>query len=302
MFRYEKIAIGCTLSSALYCFYNQIPMIYVERRDVHPFEFFPTDTDLSLLNIEPFRYDLKMPSDNVAVFGTSMYQVYEKILVILSLAGLVPFSNIAKSVYIDKKEIRVTTERNKVFNVKYNSILIFDDTGISGLSPVSERKQNIKTQVLDWFDVNLGSSHDIDYMRLDDEFIKDIFFYESKRPHVYSGIKDLVAISHLTPQEAKYEYQYSDTYARFKILKCLKKAGIRGAKNGKNPNYPQRSAEPFKWLSPKITFAKREIVPTPMLKYRNTKKIKFCYDTPEKIISENTIKINTYTSKLLNIL
>ena len=225
-----------------------------------------------------------------------------KYLLYFHLQGLFHFRTLQNLFISIKKKLESPQSVIKFFNVKYNSLLIFDDTGISGLSPVSERKQNIKTQVLDWFDVNLGSSHDIDYMRLDDEFIKDIFFYESKRPHVYSGIKDLVAISHLTPQEAKYEYQYSDTYARFKILKCLKKAGIRGAKNGKNPNYPQRSTEPFKWLSPKITFAKREIVPFPMLKYRNTKKIKFCYDPPEKIISENTIKINTYTSKLLNIL
>ena len=68
MFRYGKIALGCSLSSALYCFYNQIPMIYVERRKVHPFEFFEPDTDLSLLKIEPLRYDLKMSDEGVAVF------------------------------------------------------------------------------------------------------------------------------------------------------------------------------------------------------------------------------------------
>ena len=94
MFRYGKIALGCSLSSALYCFYNQIPMIYVERRKVHPFEFFEPDTDLSLLKIEPLRYDLKMSDEGVAVFGPSKRQVYEKIMVLLSLSGLVPFSKI----------------------------------------------------------------------------------------------------------------------------------------------------------------------------------------------------------------
>ena len=103
MFRYGKIAIGCSLSSALYCFYNQIPMIYVERRKVHPFDFFKPDTDLSLLKIEPLRYDLKMSDEGVAVFGPSKRQVYEKIMVLLSLSGLVPFSNLAKSVHIEKK-------------------------------------------------------------------------------------------------------------------------------------------------------------------------------------------------------
>ncbi len=302
MFQYNKIAIGCTLSSALYCFYNQIPMIYVERRKVHPFEFFQSKTDLSLLKIEPLYYDLKMPDNGIAIFGISKRQVYEKILVLLSLSGLVPFSNLAKAVSVGKKEIKVITENNKVFNIGFDNIIVFDDTKISGLTTISERDKNIKTQVLDWFDVNLGSSHNIDYISTDDDFIKDIFFYDSKRPKVYSGTKDLIAISYLTPHEAKYDYQYSDTYARFKILKCMKEAGIRGPKNGKNPNYPNRSSEPFKWLSPKITFTDRKIVLPPMPKYRSTKKIKFCYDPPEKIIADHTIKINTYTSKLLNAL
>ena len=82
----------------------------------------------------------------------------------------------------------------------------------------------------------------------------------------------------------------------------MKKAGIRGQRNGKNPNYPERSSEPYKWVSPKIKLIKREIVPLPMSKYRNTKKIRFCYDSPEKIIEKNKILLGTYTTKLLNAL
>jgi len=300
MFRYGKIAIGCTLSSALYCFYNQIPMVYVQRRKVHPFNFFEPGTDLSLLKIEPLRYDLKMSDEGVAVFGPSKRQVYEKIMVLLSLSGLVPFSNLAKSVHIEKKHLKIITERNRIYEVAYEELVIFDDMKISGLSNIVKDNKDQKTQVLDWFEINQGSGTKIDYIQTEDSFINKIFMYESKRPDVNQNFKDLVAISHLTPHEAKYEYQNSDTYARFKILKCMKEAGIRGQKNGKNPNYPKKSQEPFKWLSPKITFVYREIVPSPMPKYRNTKKIKFCYDTPEQIMSENTIKINSYSTRLLN--
>ena len=146
MFRYGKIAIGCSLSSALYCFYNQIPMIYVERRKVHPFEFFKPDTDLSLLKIEPLRYDLKMSDEGVAVFGPSKRQVYEKIMVLLSLSGLVPFSNLAKSVHIEKKHLKIITERNRVYEVAYEELIVFDDTNISGLSSIpKDNKDEIYT-------------------------------------------------------------------------------------------------------------------------------------------------------------
>ena len=301
MFQYKKIAIGCTLSSVIYCFYNQVPLIFVDKRKVHPFEFFEQNTDLSLLKIEPLRYDLKRPDEGVTLFGASKVQVYDKMLALLSLSGLIPFSNLAKSINIDKKNIKVVTERNKMFNIGYEELLIFDDTKINGLSNIAE-KDHTPVQVLDWFEVNSGATHDIDHIVTKDYFIKDIFFYKSKRASVPSHIKDLVAISHITTEEAKYEYQYSDTYARFKVLELMKEAGIRGTRNGKNPNYPERSSEPHKWLSPKIELMQREIIPSPMAKYRNTKNIKFCYDLPEKIIAENTIKINTYTSKLLNAL
>ena len=82
----------------------------------------------------------------------------------------------------------------------------------------------------------------------------------------------------------------------------MKEAGLRGPKNGKNPNYPDRSSEPFKWLSPRISFYKREIIPTAMGKYKNTKKIKFLYDSPEKIISTHQVKMDTYILNLLNTL
>jgi hypothetical protein len=150
--------------------------------------------------------------------------------------------------------------------------------------------------------VNSGCEHGIDHIRTDEDFVRDIFFYPSQRASANSDKKDLLAISYLSERDAKYEYQYSDTYVRFKVLAKMKEAGIRGQKNGKNPNYPDRSPEPFKWLKPRVKLMKREIIALPMPKYRNTKKIKFCYDSPEQIIAESTIKLNTYTTKLLNAL
>jgi len=82
----------------------------------------------------------------------------------------------------------------------------------------------------------------------------------------------------------------------------MKEAGIRGPKNGKNPNYPDRSSEPFKWLSPKISLMYRQVVPLPMGKYKDSEKIKFSYETPQEIISTHQVKMDTYTAKLLNTL
>ena len=302
MLAYDKIVIGATLSSILYCFYTQTPLIFVEKCRLHPFEFYNPEIDFGLLKIEPNTYHLKKPDGQSAIFGPSKQQIHNKLLTLLSLSGFVPFSNLAKSVNIQKDVLSVTTTGNKRFNVGYNQLLIFDDKKISGLPPLVTHAKEQKTQVLDWFEINLGSSLDIDYLEIGDDFVKQIFFYSSQRPATQSDKKDLLAISHLTHDEATQDYRYSDTYSRFKILKCMKDAGIRGLKNGKNPNYPDRSSEPYKWLSPKISLMNRDIMPLSMGRYRSTKKIKFIYDTPEKIISNYSLMTDGYLYKLLNTL
>ena len=40
--------------------------------------------------------------------------------------------------------------------------------------------------------------------------------------------------------------------ARFKILKMMKAAGMRGERNGRNPKYPERSSVPYKYYAVKI--------------------------------------------------
>jgi len=302
MLKYKRIIIGATLSSVLYSFYTQIPLIFVEGAKIHPFDFYNSDIDLSLLKIDPKNYFLKQPDDKQAVFGPPKQRVYEKLLALLSLSGLVPFSHLAKSINIEDDYLKVVTEGNKTVNVEYEQLIVFDDNKINGLPHIVENNQNKPTQVLDWFEINLGSTHDLDYIETDNNFVKQIFFYSSQRDYTQSDKKDLLAISYLTPEEATQNYQYSNTYAKFKILQCIKEAGIRGPKNGKNPNYPDRSSEPFKWLSPKISLMRRQVMPFPMGKYENSEKITFVYETSEEIISSNQVEMDTYTSKLLNAL
>jgi len=299
MREYDKIVIGATFSSILYAFYNQIPIIFAEGVQTHPFDFYSPDIDLGLLKVDPSLYALKEPNNGEIIFGTSKQQVSDKLLSLLSLSGLVPFSYLVKSVRIEEDNLRVITTGNKVFNVGYRELLVFDDKKITGLPPAVENNDDHSTPILDWFDINVGNAGDLDYIETGDDFVSQIFFYPTQRYDVDRSRKDLLSISYLPTREAIHSYQYSDTYARFKILKLMKENGIRGSKNGKNPNYPDRSQEPFKWISPKITLSEREILPLPMTKYKDTKNIKFIYDTPEEIITRNQVKIDTYASKLL---
>jgi|TARA_R100000008_G_C3580517_1_gene168184 hypothetical protein len=302
MLTYDRVAVGNTLSSVLYCFYTQTPLIFAEKAKIHPFEFFDINMDFGLLKMEPKSYQLNGIGEQQFVFGVSKQQTHNKLLSLLSLSGLVPFSDLAKSINVQKDNLVVTTTGNRKFKIEYNELIVFDDKKVSGLPPLISQNKEQKVQVLDWFEINIGSSTTIDYLGTNDDFVKDIFFYSSQRPATQSDKKDLLSISYLTHDEAVHDYQYSDTYARFKIIKCMKEAGIKGLRNGKNPNYPERSPEPYKWLSPKISLMKREILPLPMGKYKNTKKIKFNIDTPEQIVLNCNLKAEGYLYKLLNAL
>ena len=147
MMKYDKIVIGCTLSSVLYSFYNQIPLIFVEKQNIHPFNFFEPGTDLSLLKIEP-SYSLKKPDGQKIAFGVPRQKVYDKIMALLCLSGLVPFSHLCKALTVQDKNLKVITQGNKVFNVGFESLIIFDDRIISGLPSIVRENKEQPRQVM----------------------------------------------------------------------------------------------------------------------------------------------------------
>ncbi len=83
----------------------------------------------------------------------------------------------------------------------------------------------------------------------------------------------MVAISYLTEKE-KDDTLKDTIYARFKVQKMMHNAGLRGAKNGKNPNYPENSSEPFKYLSLSIEHDRREIREIGNTKFKNLENIR----------------------------
>ena len=74
--------------------------------------------------------------------------------------------------------------------------------------------------------------------------------------------------------------------ARFKVLKMMKAAGIRGERNGRNPLYPERSTVPYKYYAVKIEAAERVIYPTTERLYEPDPRFEFRYDTAEELLAE----------------
>ena len=301
MLKYDKIAIGATHSSVLYSLLTNTPLIFAKGVETHPFDFHESGTDLGAFGIESHDYELRTIDGKPKSIGTPKHYLTDRILPALSLSGLTPFCSICKGIRIEDDVLRIITTGNKAFEVEYDKLIIFDDTEIHGLPMTGETDDDI-VKVLDWFNVNQGTKHPFDYISTGDDFIEEIFFHAPFRDSAKKSDKDLVAISSLSRKDARWAYECSETYAKFKVEKVMKSSGIKGFKNGKNPNWsPEKSHLPrFKYVSPKVEHILREIIPNPMVKYEDTEKMSFSYDTPSAIIEKHTTTMDTYPFKLLS--
>lgn len=147
-------------------------------------------------------------------WACSVYKLYQM--------GLCPFAQI-KNIRIleDEKIVKVTTENENFYRVKYNEIHIFDLENIYGTQLTREL---INYRVIDWFDCQ--GLYDLEFkeIKTDDEFVNLIMFFKSTRIDGNQKYLDLLCESYLTEEQLK-SFDFSDTMAKFKIMDLLEKRG-----------------------------------------------------------------------------
>jgi len=210
------------------------------------------------------------------------------------MAGLMPLSDLAENMRIKERQLSITTRHSRLIRINFDKLVIFDDKKVSGLTTTT-RKEKGKNRVIDWINVRSGCNHDHTYLEDDHDFVKKITFYPTKRSD-NSSWKDLFAESYLTDEQLT-DFNFSDTMVRFKVLDMMKKAGIRGSRNGKNPLYPERSKIPYKYYAVKIETAEREVRPDVVCYYEPDSRFEFRYDKTEDLIL-NGKKPDGYLGKL----
>jgi len=123
--------------------------------------------------------------------------------------------------------------------------------------------------------------------------VDEIFLYPSDRIDGENfALKDAVAISYLSGDQLQ-EFEFSDTYVRFKTLKIFKGAGMKGAANGRCTKNPEKT----KYYALKIETTRRERHKLERNLYEDTEKIKFNYQSLDDLLRE-TPKENSHPRKL----
>ena len=247
-YQYDGIVVGNSLSALLCGYASATPVLMLHPREPLFFETFEPDVDLSFLGFENKPRTINTTTGQKIV-GFEKYKVYRKLAMIMSLAGLLPLGNKATMMRLtDEKNLKVILDYARSVNFSFEKITTF---GTEILEPNIPPK---KYMVLDWMNVRSGMTHSFDRIEGDPDFVNCIHFYPSERIHGnHPKRKDLVSVSYLTRQQLE-NYEFSDTYARFEIVDKMRKAGIRGARNGRDVNNPEK----YKYYAVKVESDRRE--------------------------------------------
>lgn len=289
-FNYEKIIIGSNLDALLYCFLNNLPFVYVNIDPPHRFDHFKPEQDLSFFGLENKSHTLASPTSN-KVIGSYKDILWEKLYFYLTLSGLNPVADKASSIKVGDKELKVFTHKARMAKINFEELIIFTDDGVSGL-PTPTQLPEKKYKVYDWFDVRSGMKHKHDYIEDNTELVSEILFYPTDRVDGNQVFKDAVSISYLTEKQLN-SFDYSDINARFKTLKMMKGAGIRGARNGRDMLNKSR----YKYYAVRIENSIREIQCLGKTLYDSTDTLNFNVDSFDDIINKNPL-VESYAARI----
>ena len=260
IYQYDTVVIGGNLSALLYSYFNNLPLV-INKLDIpHRFKTINNGSQLEMWNKTYFR---------------------------LSLAGLNIAGDKAQSVRLKENELTVTTKHARVIKLNFNKAIIFDDENINGL-PLP-KKESDQYEVLDWMYPTRCAPHDTEYIYVGGDLVREVHFYLSR---ANTGRRP-VTVSYLTKKQLK-DFEYSDTYAKFKCLKVLEENDIKGTM-GTGPGGMRYH------YKIKLEVLKREVKKTAMNSYEDTQELQFKYDKPEEILEHGKLTEDTYLFKVQEI-
>lgn len=184
--------------------------------------------------------------------GLNKKDVIENYAFLLSLSGLNLNHHLVGNHRIEEKKLIISGRKPWIIEVEFETLHDF-----------TKQEKEIKLKVADYINVRSCGSHDLRELKTEEEFVKEIYFYPSKRAnssknfslitHNYETVvKDAIVVSYLTEEQIKDE-EYSPVYSRLRLLEAMKEAGIKGKKCGTKPSGKEIRA------SIKLEFEKREI-------------------------------------------
>ena len=288
---FSRIVIGSSVEALLYAFKTDSHILMLNHEIPFEFDYSEENQTFDFLKISDTD-QLSTNGDTIRV-GAQKQKIWQKLLFVLHLSGKVLFGNQSRSATIDSNSLSVGCEGAKRRDLFFDKLTVFDDHNVYGLPPAINqiKKKNV---VYDWFNVNSCEQHEYDFLQFDTDFVKNVFFYKTKRSK--SQIKDFVTVSYLEDEEI-YDFSNSETYVKFKMLSVYEELGIRGTRNGRDP----KRAGHYKHYALDIESANRVVTPRVQNIYPKISNIDFNYMSFDDIymLEDNS---SGYTKKIAEML
>mgnify|MGYP003644370404 CR=1 FL=1 len=206
-YHFEKLNVGGSLECLLHSFINNEQVLIIDP--LYPFQL---KTLQYIDNLKFIGYE-----SNRDIYKSEMW---DRLSFLLSMSGQVIFPNIIKTYREDVKRFVLVTEFNKRIIITCDEVNIFE-----------EMKEQFAS-VYDWFNVRSGNSHAYDVLKdKRNDFVHTLHFYKANRTGSNGSMRDACAESRLKREEL-FDAYHTEGIAKFKTLKMMAKAGIRGQSNG----------------------------------------------------------------------
>jgi len=290
VYEYDKIVVGSSLRAMLYAYYNGLPMVFTKISQPTLIDYFEPEISLTGIGMEN-EIERIVSTSGESSRGIQKLEAWKRLSLLLSLSGLMPLSDKAESIRVEENSLRIVLGMARMAVFEFNKLILFDDGNLTNIYPKEEK--NPKFRVLDWVDVRSGMSHPFDIIHTEDDFVEEIVFYKSLRVMGTKRLKDLVSVSYIDKDNLD-NFEYSDTYARFKTLELMKEAGIKGTRNGRDTKNPEK----YKYYAIKLENDRREVFPDYLPVWEHTENIGGNYMLESEIINAYSETSHEYLKML----
>jgi hypothetical protein len=153
-----------------------------------------------------FSYSSELKNLDLTLIGDNPNTIWDRLCFSLSMSGLLLFPDNIQSLRKEENHVDVITKYNKKTIIHFDKLVEFDNRKSKYLS------------VYDYFWGRVGSSHEINLIEDNEDFVNKIIFYpRPEKPNT----KDLICVSRIH-EDALQDFEKSPSYilniTRYKYL------------------------------------------------------------------------------------
>jgi len=225
---YEEIVVGSSLRAILFASLRGLPLFFSTAEKPFEFDYFDPSVDLSSFRLHNSKIIWNTPN-SVFHTGQNKIALWEHLLFVLGLKGLVPFSDMCSSIRLEENMLTGYSEYAKLRSIEFGKCYYFDEHATYNLLACENKPKTY--HVYDYFSFIRGGKHHLDLIESDELFCNKIWFYPTPRIDGRSPVKDACVLSILSEDQID-DFDFSETIVRLSMIKKMKDLGLRGPRNG----------------------------------------------------------------------